>query len=143
MSTNYPIVRLTNAAGAVTYATTFNWTPGVADTAYRTVQFTVPSGFTPVSLEVIASGIASDSFNFGATTSVNASSFATINDAIAYAAANEPAGTAEVVVDGGNYSSQAVDVNSLVAPYVESGDATFGSLTGSYDGAPSSCTATQ
>jgi hypothetical protein len=38
MSTNFPIVKLTNVTdGTVWYANSFNWTPGVADSASRTV----------------------------------------------------------------------------------------------------------
>jgi hypothetical protein len=62
MDSNYPIVRLTNSSGVVKYATTSNWTPGVATgNASQTVQFTMPSGFgsDTYQLVVIANGITS------------------------------------------------------------------------------------
>jgi hypothetical protein len=63
MSSNYPIVQLTDANGSVSYARTFNWSStGVAtgDTPVST-QFTLPNGIAPgdYSLSVIANGIAS------------------------------------------------------------------------------------
>jgi hypothetical protein len=70
MDTNYPIVRITDAAGTVYYARTFNWSStGVAtgDTPVTT-QFTLPSGVVlgkPYTLSVIANGIASDPIPFG------------------------------------------------------------------------------
>src|SRR5262249_41774851 len=68
MSSNYPIVRLTDAAGHVTYARTFNWSStGVATgSTSQTVQFTLPPG-TPLStyqLTVVANGIASPGVSF-------------------------------------------------------------------------------
>jgi hypothetical protein len=68
VDSNYPIVRLTNTAGVVKYARTFNWTPGVATgAALQTVQFAMPAGFPPggYHLSVIANGIASADFAFG------------------------------------------------------------------------------
>ena len=67
MSTNYPIVRVTNVTtGAVGYARTTGWTPSVASgAAVTTVNFTLPSGFAPggnYTIAVIASGIASTEF---------------------------------------------------------------------------------
>jgi hypothetical protein len=63
MSTNFPIVQLTNdATGQVFYARTFNWTPAVATGAAPvTAQFTVPAGLPQAidSLHVVANGIAS------------------------------------------------------------------------------------
>jgi hypothetical protein len=63
MSSNFPIVQLTNdATGQVFYARTFNWTPGVATgSAPVTAQFSVPAGLPQAaySLRVVASGIAS------------------------------------------------------------------------------------
>jgi hypothetical protein len=67
--TNYPIVRLTNTSGIVKYATTFNWTPGVATgSAPVTVQFTMPAGFptnASYRMAVIGSGIPSSDFLLG------------------------------------------------------------------------------
>ncbi len=66
MSTNYPIVRVTDLSnGVVTYARTTGWTPGVATgNAVVTVNFTLPAGFatgTNFTVSVIANGIASTS----------------------------------------------------------------------------------
>jgi len=76
MDSNYPIVRLTDGAGVIRYARTFNWTPGVATGATQTtVQFTLPTGLSaagPIALAVIANGIASTSVPFGSRLSVNA-----------------------------------------------------------------------
>jgi hypothetical protein len=63
-STNYPIVRLKSGSGAVTYARTTNWTPGVATGSLQTsVNFAVPAslGIGTYSVSVIANGIASAS----------------------------------------------------------------------------------
>jgi hypothetical protein len=66
-ATNFPIVRLTNGAGQVVYARTFNWsTTNVATgSANETVQFLLPSGFNTnnVSFVVIANGIPSLPFS--------------------------------------------------------------------------------
>ena len=72
MSSNYPIVRLTNSTGVVKYARTFNWTPGVADPVSRTVQFTLPVGLAngTYQLAVIANGIASTNRSFALGTAV-------------------------------------------------------------------------
>lgn len=63
MSTNYPIIRLTDANGVVSYARTFNWSStGVATgTTPVTTQFVLPTGITAgaYKLAVIANGIAS------------------------------------------------------------------------------------
>ena len=62
MSTNYPIAKLTDSTGKVTYARTFNWTPGVATGNKKvTAQFELPAniGPGPYKLNVIANGIAS------------------------------------------------------------------------------------
>jgi hypothetical protein len=71
MSTNFPVIRITDASGKVSYARTFNWSnTGVATGATPvTTQFTLPAGVTPgntYSVQVIASGIASNplSYNF-------------------------------------------------------------------------------
>jgi hypothetical protein len=65
MSSNYPIVQVTDSAGQVLYARTYNWSStGVAtgDTL-ETTQFTLPAGVIgSYSLTVIANGIASDPF---------------------------------------------------------------------------------
>ncbi len=64
MSTNYPLVRLTDSAGVVTYARTFNHsTMGVATGSLSvSTNFTVPPGLAPgnYQLQVVANGIASD-----------------------------------------------------------------------------------
>ena len=65
MDSNYPIIRLTNSSGTVEYATSYNWTPGVATGSTPvTTQFTMPVGFGPgtYTLNVIANGIASSNF---------------------------------------------------------------------------------
>jgi hypothetical protein len=63
MSTNYPIVQLTDNLGNVKFARTFNWSStGVATgSLVETVQFTLPAGTNPNAFLVnsIASGIAS------------------------------------------------------------------------------------
>lgn len=67
MSTNYPIVRLTNSSGVVQYVKTTNWTPGVSTgTTPVTCQFTLPPKFATgtYQLSVIANGIASRNFPF-------------------------------------------------------------------------------
>jgi hypothetical protein len=60
---NYPIVRLTNAAGTVFYARTSNWSnTGVGRAvANETVDFTLKPGMVPgdYSMEVIGAGVAS------------------------------------------------------------------------------------
>jgi autotransporter-associated beta strand protein len=65
MSTNFPIVRLTSGTN-VWYCKTYGWTPGVADGATRTVQFTLPGGLPAgnYSLQVCASGLASAAVSF-------------------------------------------------------------------------------
>ena len=68
MDSNYPIVRITDSNGTIKYATTFNWTPGVATgSAPASVQFTMPVGLAPgvYHLSVIANGIASADFVLG------------------------------------------------------------------------------
>jgi hypothetical protein len=62
MSTNYPIVRLTDSSGVVQFARTTNWTPGVATgAALTTCQFTLAGKLKPgtYQLNVIANGIPS------------------------------------------------------------------------------------
>ena len=68
MSSNYPIVQLTDRQGNVFYAWTYNWdNTGVAtgDVTVST-QFTLPAGIAPgrYMLRVIANGIASDPVEF-------------------------------------------------------------------------------
>ena len=64
MSTNYPIVRVTNTlTGKVTYARTTGWTPGVATgNKVVTVNFDLPSDFATggnFSVVVVANGLSS------------------------------------------------------------------------------------
>jgi hypothetical protein len=69
MSSNYPIVRLTDSAGGVHYARTFNWSStGVATGGLvETVKFQAPAGVNVASstLNVVANGITSDAFFLG------------------------------------------------------------------------------
>jgi hypothetical protein len=65
MSSNYPIVRITDSAGNVFYARTYNWSStGVATgSTPETTQFTLPAGIVgSYSVTVIANGIASNVF---------------------------------------------------------------------------------
>jgi hypothetical protein len=65
MSSNYPIVQITDSAGNVLYARTYNWSStGVATgSTPETTQFTLPSGVVgSYSVTVIANGIASNPF---------------------------------------------------------------------------------
>lgn len=68
MSTNYPLVRLTDGSGVVTYARTFNHsTMGVATGSLPvSTNFTVPSGLAngTYQLQVVANGIASAPVSF-------------------------------------------------------------------------------
>lgn len=60
--TNFPLVRITDAAGHVVYCRTHNWTPGVATgKAIVSAQFDVPSTIAlgPADLEVVVNGIVS------------------------------------------------------------------------------------
>ena len=67
MSTNYPIVRLSNASNHVYYARTTDWTIGVAtgETSEST-DFTLPVGLPAGNyrLSVVANGIASRAVGF-------------------------------------------------------------------------------
>ena len=68
MNSNYPIVRMTDGAGNVYYARTYNWNSTGVMTGVNpiTTEFTLPSGL-PVgtySLVVVANGIASDPVSF-------------------------------------------------------------------------------
>ncbi len=84
MDTNYPLVRLTDLSGIVTYARTFNWSSTSVRTGTRAVstEFALPAGFSAgnYSLVVVTNGIASDSqlftvgnpgINYGGSTAVN------------------------------------------------------------------------
>ncbi len=71
MDSNYPIVRLTDSSGNVTYATTSNWTPGLGGSAGTSTDFTLPAGKNVTdytSVTVIANGIASTSLPLGGIT---------------------------------------------------------------------------
>jgi len=64
MAENYPIVKITDSTGKVSYAATFNWSdPGTVATGStpETTQFTMPSGVAPgnFTVNVIADGIPS------------------------------------------------------------------------------------
>jgi len=64
MNSNYPLIRLTDSAGHVRYARTFNWSSTGVRTggALVSTRFTLPAGLAPGtnSLVVSANGIASD-----------------------------------------------------------------------------------
>jgi hypothetical protein len=68
MNSNYPLVRLTNGAGNVYYARTYNWSSTGVQTGAAliatefSIAASVPAG--PYSLEVVANGIASDATPF-------------------------------------------------------------------------------
>ena len=67
MSSNYPIVQLTDSTGKVFYAKTTNWTPGLTtDNRIVSTQFDLPAGLRKgtYQLRVIANGIASAPANF-------------------------------------------------------------------------------
>lgn len=69
MSTNYPILSLTDAAGNVHYGRTYNWssTGLPTDNAVVSIEFTLPASVSPGSqyaLVLIATGIASDPIAF-------------------------------------------------------------------------------
>jgi FKBP-type peptidyl-prolyl cis-trans isomerase 2/regulation of enolase protein 1 (concanavalin A-like superfamily) len=62
MSSNFPIVQLTDPSGNVYYARTYNWTPGVATaSAQVTTDFALPAGLpaNTYMVSVIANGVAS------------------------------------------------------------------------------------
>ncbi len=68
MDSNYPLIRLRNAAGNVYYARTFNWSTSSVMTGNRpvTTEFMVPTN-VPIgiySLVAVANGISSDPVNF-------------------------------------------------------------------------------
>ncbi len=68
MDSNYPIIRMTDAAGRVYYARTYNWSSTGVMTGNTpvTTQFTVPAGLSAgtYSLVVVANGISSDPVSF-------------------------------------------------------------------------------
>ena len=68
MNSNYPIVRLTDAAGNVYYARTYNWssTGVMTGTAPETTEFRLPPGLAArtYSLVVVANGNSSDPVSF-------------------------------------------------------------------------------
>ena len=85
MSTNFPIVRLTDTTtGQVSYAKTTGWTPGVATgNTISSVNFTLPNGTTNIGHElvsVIANGISSAQTTFQSGPSDIALSNSTIGD---------------------------------------------------------------
>lgn len=91
MDSNYPIVQLTSTDGSnsITYARTFNWTPGVATgNATVSTQFELPASLPAglYNLRVIAGGLASAPVPFTAPASLavlasSPASGATINSA--------------------------------------------------------------
>ncbi len=67
MSSNYPIVRLSDASGHVYYARTTNWTIGAGTgESSGSTDFTLPKGLPPgkYRLSVVANGIASSPVAF-------------------------------------------------------------------------------
>lgn len=71
MDSNYPLVRLTDSAGDVYYARTYNWSSTSVMTGSRSVttEFTLPAilrerGAVTYSLVVVANGISSDPVSF-------------------------------------------------------------------------------
>ncbi|HXI83446.1 MAG TPA: kelch repeat-containing protein [Verrucomicrobiae bacterium] len=68
MNSNYPIIRLTDAAGNVRYARTYNWssTGVMTGTTPETTEFRLPTGLAAgiYSLVVVANGISSDPVSF-------------------------------------------------------------------------------
>ncbi len=68
MDTDFPLARITNSAGAVQYARTFNWSSSsvMTGTNLTTTEMTLPAGLTNgiYPLVIIANGISSASFNF-------------------------------------------------------------------------------
>jgi hypothetical protein len=74
MSTNFPIIQVTDSNGHVTYARTFNWSnTDVQDfNNPETVQFTMPAGAASANLlAVSASGVSSSSFLYVTGTTGN------------------------------------------------------------------------
>jgi len=68
MSTNYPIIRLTDAGGHVTFGRTYGWSSTGVTTGStpESTEFTVPASLPPstYSLQVIANGISSNAVSF-------------------------------------------------------------------------------
>lgn len=57
MDSNYPIIRMTNAAGNVFYARSSNWSSIVeGGTTPETVNFTLNPGVTPGDYSLVVSG---------------------------------------------------------------------------------------
>jgi hypothetical protein len=88
MATNYPIIKLTDSLGNVTFAKTTNWSSKWVATGNTpvTTDFTLPAGTAPgnYTLNVIADGVSSANFNF--TTHhllVNAVAPANVNKGVA------------------------------------------------------------
>jgi len=75
MSSNYPLVRFSDGAGAVYYARTFNWSStGVASgTASQTTEYVLPLGIPAgdYSVSVVANGIASSPMTVSIPTIAN------------------------------------------------------------------------
>src|SRR5213078_944085 len=67
MNSNYPLVRLTDAAANVYYARTYNWSATGVMTGTRIVstEYRLPTGLpaVPYNAVVVANGIASDPFD--------------------------------------------------------------------------------
>jgi autotransporter-associated beta strand protein len=161
-ATNYPIVKLT-LGSRVWYLKTTGWTPGVGDSTLRTVKVEVP-GTVPagtLSLQVVASGVASPAVNFihGSGPVYADSGWADIADGTSIAnpdplapgaaagimgvncfgsvsaaiAAAAPAGRT-VIVSGGIESGvfhEQVAVDSRAPLYLQGGAITFDSLVSS------------
>jgi hypothetical protein len=138
MSSNYPIVRLTDGRGGVFYARTFGWSVGVAtgDTAVST-NFTLPSGIPAgtYSLSAVANGIASDPVDFTVGSggpsprfhgALGATSRVIVEDP---RPAGVPFSTPEIVTSGGSNPAVNLQVpggQEVRAPVVGN---TFGSTT--------------
>ena len=93
MSSNYPLVQLTDADGNVFYARTFNWSStGVATgAAVASTEFTLPAGINPgdYSLSVVTNGIASDPVMFTVSAPAAAQAHRVGHAAAAGVSANE------------------------------------------------------
>ena len=61
MASNYPLVRLTDSSGNVTYARTTNWSVTGVSQGAETVTFTLPTADTPNAylLQAVANGVPS------------------------------------------------------------------------------------
>lgn len=118
MSTNYPIVQLTNSLGRVYYARTFNWQPGLSlDDTPRTTSFTLPAGL-PIDhyqLRVIANGIASTPVNFSLLANSSVQSISPGNGATLAAPTNEFRIRFNGQIDSQSISPSALTVNGIPA----------------------------